>query len=243
VRIPQLAGVVERRLLVNYRVDPEVLRRLLPEPFRPQLVDGAGVAGICLIRLGGLRPRWAPSALGLTSENAAHRIAVEWDGPEGLTAGVYIPRRDTASRLTTLLGGRLFPGAHTRARFDVAETDTDLKVAFTALDGGAAVDVHVRVEPELTGSALFADVDTASRFFEGGAVGYSPGRDGRRLEALRLSTQAWRVDPARVVSARSTFFDDRSRFPVGSAALDCALVMRKVPVTWDAAVAPQTAPA
>jgi hypothetical protein len=32
-------------LLVNYRVDPECLRPILPARARPQLVDGAGVAG------------------------------------------------------------------------------------------------------------------------------------------------------------------------------------------------------
>lgn len=57
------------------RVDAAVLARLLPPPFRPQLVDGMGVAGSCLIRLAQLRPRFAPSFVGLTSENAAHRVA------------------------------------------------------------------------------------------------------------------------------------------------------------------------
>jgi hypothetical protein len=89
-----MTGEIERRLLVNYRVDPAALRHVLPDRFRPQLVGGAGVAGICLIRLGGLRPRWTPaplSRLGLTTENAAHRIAVEWDGPAGVESDVYIP--------------------------------------------------------------------------------------------------------------------------------------------------------
>lgn len=232
--MPRVAGEIERRLLVNHRVDPDVLARLLPAPFRPQLRDGAGVAGICLIRLGGLRPRGVPRALGLTTENAAHRIAVEWDGPDGVRTGVYIPRRDSASRLTVALGGRLFPGAHSLARFRVAETDDDLRVAFRVRDGSVDVDVHVEVTPALTGSALFPDVDAASRFFEQGAVGWSPGHDGSTLEGLRLDTTAWRVDPCRVVSARSSFLDDPSRFPPGSAVLDCALVMRRVPVTWDA---------
>ena len=46
---------------------------------RPQLVEGRAVAGICLIRLGSLRPKGLPASLGVTTENAAHRIAVEWD--------------------------------------------------------------------------------------------------------------------------------------------------------------------
>jgi hypothetical protein len=36
------------------------------------------------------------------------------------------------------------------------------------------------------------------------------------------------------MSAQSSFFDDVTRFPAGSAVLDCALVMRQVPVSWNA---------
>ena len=49
------------------------------DPFRPKLVKGKGIAGICLIRLKQIRPRFVPSFLGISSGNAAHRIAVEWD--------------------------------------------------------------------------------------------------------------------------------------------------------------------
>jgi hypothetical protein len=234
MRLPRMNGEIERRLLVNYRVDPEALRRLLPERFRPQLVDGAGVAGICLIRLGGLRPRFVPAAFGLTTENAAHRIAVEWDTPDGTESGVYIPRRDTDSRLTVVLGGRAFPGVHSRARFTVAETDDDIRVGLRSMDGDVEVDVHVAVEPELAGSALFADVTAASRFFETGAVGWSPGRTAGDVEGVRLDTTAWRVEPGRIVSVASSYFSDPAVFPPGSAEPDCALVMRRVPVRWDA---------
>jgi uncharacterized protein YqjF (DUF2071 family) len=75
-----MSSVIERRLLVNYRVDPEVAASLLPAPLRPQLLNGWAVAGICLIRLGRLRPSWAPRWAGMRTENAAHRVAVEWDG-------------------------------------------------------------------------------------------------------------------------------------------------------------------
>ena len=58
MRIPVMRGVIDRRILANYRVDPECLQRILPAPFRPQLVDGHGIAGICLIRLKQIRPRF-----------------------------------------------------------------------------------------------------------------------------------------------------------------------------------------
>src|SRR5262249_27610998 len=96
--ISVLRGVIDRRILVNFRVDPTVLGRLLPKPFRPKLVNEAGMAGVCLIRLKHIRPRWLPAFVGLSSENAAHRIAVEWDQQCQRREGVFITRRDTSSR-------------------------------------------------------------------------------------------------------------------------------------------------
>src|SRR5919204_5757200 len=112
MQVPVIRGIIDRRILANFRVDATVLARLLPSPFRPKLVHGAGMAGVCLIRLKDIRPRFLPSFLGISSENAAHRIAVEWDEGGRRREGVFIPRRDTSSWLNTLAGGRLFPGLH-----------------------------------------------------------------------------------------------------------------------------------
>ena len=232
MKVPHLAGVVERRLLVNYRVDPDVLAAVLPPPFRPQVVGEWGVAGICLIRMGSLRPRRLPARLGVRSENAAHRIAVEWDTDEGVACGVYIPRRDTDAALNALVGGRLFPGEQHRARFDVHETADDVRVAFASVDSTVSVSVHVRPVEELHDSALFADVAEASAFFRRGSVGYSARRDGRHFDGLALQTDAWSVEPVQVVHAESSWFGDTTKFPAGSTTLDCALLMREVPVDW-----------
>ena len=120
MNVPTIKGIIDRRLLVNFRVDPLILSRVLPS-LRPQMVNGFGIAGICLIRLKGLHPTWLPSLPGWSSENAAHRIAVEWDRDGEVCRGVYIPRRDTDSRLAVGVGGRFFPGIHHHARFDVRE--------------------------------------------------------------------------------------------------------------------------
>ncbi len=65
MQIPVIRGLIDRRILVNFRVDADVLARLVPAPFRPKLVNGAGMAGVCLIRLKGIRPRFLPSFLGI----------------------------------------------------------------------------------------------------------------------------------------------------------------------------------
>ncbi|MGW8487500.1 DUF2071 domain-containing protein [Streptomyces sp. NPDC055886] len=229
---PRLSSVIERRLLVNYRVDPYVAAALLPAPLRPQLVRGQAVAGICLLRIGGVRPAWAPAATGLTSENAAHRIAVEWDGPDGVERGVYIPRRDTASRLNAFAGGRIYPGDHGRADFTVREDPDAVRVAFTTRDGQVEVDATVEPAEELHGSGLFTDLAEASEFFRRGSRGLSPNAGGTHLDVLELSTDAWKVTAGRPRHVRSSFFEDLDRFPPGSAVLDSALVMRGVAADW-----------
>jgi hypothetical protein len=99
MRIPNIRGVIDRRILVNYRVDPDVLAKLLPEPFRPKLIHGRGMAGICLIRLKQVRPRFLPRFFGVSSENAAHRIAVEWDQEGELRQGVFLTVTDFGGRI------------------------------------------------------------------------------------------------------------------------------------------------
>jgi hypothetical protein len=235
---PTMASTVERRLLVNYRIDPDAAARVLPAPLRPKLSHGQAVAGICLIRLGAVRPGWAPWRFGLRSENAAHRFAVEWDGPEGVETGVYIPRRDTDSRLNAWAGGRIFPGPHGRADFRTWDVGGTLSLAFRTRDRALRVAVTATTTPELTGSRLFDDLDEASAFFRAGSCGLSePGLPGRRradhLDVVTLRTEAWEMTPCRVAAAESSYFDDPALFPSGSTAVDSALLMRNLPAHWE----------
>ena len=68
--LPVIRGVIDRRILVNFHVDPGVLAGLLPAPFRPKVVHGVGMVGICLIRFRRVRPAFLPAWLGISSENA-----------------------------------------------------------------------------------------------------------------------------------------------------------------------------
>jgi hypothetical protein len=229
-----MASVIERRLLVNYRLDPEAAARILPRGMRPDLVNGYAVGGICLIRLSHVRPVGLPARLGVTTENAAHRIAVVWNGSDGPERGVYIPRRDTSSRLTTMVGGRLFPGEHHHAVFDVRESGDSLEVSFRSSDHTASAGVKAAVDDVLRDSELFGDVSAASRFFRDAPVGRSARTSGPELDAVKLTTDGWTIAPTRLLSVESSFFADAARFPSGTAEPDSALLMRDVPALWTA---------
>lgn len=230
--IPTVRGVIDRRILANFRVDPEVLAGVLPAPFRPQLVGGCGIAGICLIRLKHIRPRLLPSFVGMSSENAAHRVAVEWDVDGEFRTGVYIPRRDTSSRFNALAGGRLFPGVHNRARFDVREDDSRFHVAMQSVDGSARLSVDGHVAGDLPADSVFSSIDDVSRFFEAGSLGYSPDLSNACFDGLELRSFNWSVEPLEVELIESSFFDDPAAFPEGSVTFDNALLMRGVDHEW-----------
>lgn len=232
MRIPVVQGVIDRRILANYRVDPDVMARMLPNPFRPQIVNGHAIAGICLIRLKSVRPRFLPIPYGIRSENAAHRIAVEWDADGQIQQGVYIPRRDTDSRLNTWAGGSLFPGVHHHARFTVQETEDHVSVTMQSTDGKTRVRVSGAVAGTLPDSSVFPNLSVASRFFASGSLGYSATGTRGRFDGLELRCETWETEPLDIDQIESSYFDDRSQFPVGSIGFDCALLMRGIRHQW-----------
>ena len=232
MRIPVMHGTISRRVLVNYRADLAVLSRLLPPPFRPQPVKGYGIVGVCLIRLQQLRPRFGPPILGISSENAAHRIAVEWDQQGRVCTGVYIPRRDTSSRINALIGGRLFPGVHHLARFGIEEAEHRYQISVESHDCAAQLDFDGTIGSELPGDSVFGSLAEASRFFERGSVGYSPTATPGQFDGLELRCFNWRMVPLQVNRLESSFFDDRKQFPNNSLTFDCALLMREIEHEW-----------
>lgn len=222
-----LRAQVRRRLLVSYRVDPTLAASLVPAPFRPQLVDGSAVAGVCVIGLTSVRPGWLRARVGFRTENVAHRIAVEWDEKGATRSGVYILERHSSSVLPVLLGGRLFPGVQRRARFRLDESTDRFRVIMTA--ASVAVDVDAAVGGPWT-SSLFPTVEAASAFHEQGSVGWSPRRRGGGAEPLELTSRDWAVEPARAIRIRSSFFD---ALPADRVELDSVLLMRDLPFFWD----------
>ena len=236
MRLPIIRGLIRRRILANFRVDPEIMQREIPSRFQPKLKNGFAVAGICLIRLEHIRPRSMPKIIGLNSENSAHRVAVIWDeGGDMAREGVFISRRDTSSQINHLLGGRIFPGEHHQASFSVTESDSQVSLTMKSDDTRVEVEIAGRIARELPHSSIFSSLPDASSFFEGGSVGYSVTSDAGRLDGLKLETSQWRVEPLDVERIYSSYFSDENRFPKGTIEFDHALIMRNVEHEWHSA--------
>jgi Uncharacterized conserved protein (COG2071) len=229
IKIPTIHGVIERRILVNFTVEPDIIQKIIPAPFRPKIYKGKAIVGICLIRLKHIRPKGLPSFMGLSSENGAHRIAVEWAENGETKEGVFVPRRDTSSYLNTLAGGRIFPGRHFHAAFDVKEAAGHYHVAFKSSDG-TSISIDGDKTEKLNPDSIFENLDKASKFFEGGSLGYSP--NGDKYEGLQLKTFNWKVEPLQVTSVQSSFFENEELFPKGSVQFDNALLMTQIHHEW-----------
>jgi hypothetical protein len=236
MKLPKIQGIIRRRILVNFRVTPEVMQRQLPARFRPKLHEGSAIAGICLIRLEQIRPVGLPAFLGISSENAAHRIAVVWEDEQGkLQEGVYIPRRDTDSRLNQIAGGRVFPGEHHAAHFKVASEGGQIDLEMKSEDGEVSVQVRSKVTANLPETSRFGTLAKASGFFELGSLGYSATANATRLDGLMLKTKTWKVEAMETERVFSSYFANKKHFPKGSVEFDCALLMRDIDHEWHSA--------
>jgi uncharacterized protein YqjF (DUF2071 family) len=238
MKIPAVAGLIRRRILVNFRVKPHVAQRLLPPGFEPKVVEGRAIAGICLIRLEEIRPRLVPLAVGLSSENAAHRIAAFRKTPTGEREEcVYVFRRDSDSRLIRFAGGLFFSGEHHLASFHVHDAGDEIDLTMRSSDGETAVELVAEAAPSLPTTSRFHSLAEASAFFEAGSLGYSPSGDAHRLDAVELRMSGWSVEPLAIRHVFASFFADERLFPEGSVEFDSALLMRNVEHEWHSAEA------
>lgn len=229
MRIHTVKGIIDRRILINFIADREVVQKIIPKPFRPKVYKDKAIVGICLIRLKQMRPKGFPPFIGIGSENGAHRIAVEWNENGQIKEGVFIPRRDTSSLINSTAGGRIFPGKHYHARFDVEETDRHYRVAFKSSDN-TSISIDAVLTEKLSNESIFNDIEEVSEFFRNGSTGFSP--NGKNYEGLKLNTLNWEVKPLKLLRVHSSYFEDETLFPKGSIQFDNALLMTQIHHEW-----------
>ncbi len=236
MKLPTIQGIIKRRILVNYRADEDIVQSILPKQFRPKLHKGKAIAEICLIRLEHIRPRFMPEFIGMSSENAAHRIAVLWENEDGETKeGVYIPRRDTDSFINSAVGGKLFPGEHNKANFEVSDTENKIDFAMQSDDGKVSVKLKGEISEQFPENSIFSSLAESSNFFEKGTLGYSVTKSGKHLDGIELAIKHWKVESLAVSFVESSFYNDETIFPKDSISFDHALIMQNISHEWHSA--------
>lgn len=230
MELPVLDGIIDRRLLINYRVKPEVVKNLLPDGLEPLTINGYASAGICLLRLKHIGIKHTPRLLRINSENAAHRFLVH-DRNTNLY-GVYIPRRDTDSVMNVIVAGKLFSWPHYLARFEVNEANDVYAVTMESEDGHSSLQVEAELADSFPTDSMFGSLGYASECFRECSTGISPSSHQKRNKIIQLNTSTWTVKCLHVRHLRSSFFEERTIFPEGSICFDNALLMEGIAHEW-----------
>lgn len=232
MELPVLSGMIARRLLINYRVDPNALRKILPDSLKPIVIGGYASAGICLLKLRDIGLKYSPGLLKIDSENAAHRFLVQWREGGQNRCGVYIPRRDTDSRLNVWLAGKVFSWPHYEAQFDTKEDNGHYFVNVSSIDHRTNLQVKATKGKFFPSDSMFRSIDHASECFQECSIGYSPSTKPGRFKQIQLKTQSWSVKPLNIQELSSSFFEDKAIFPPGTITFDNALLMQNIPHEW-----------
>lgn len=232
MELPVLDGIIDRRILINYRVRPDIVKALLPSHLEPLTLNGYASAGICLLRLKNIGMKYSPSFLRISSENAAHRFLVKYSDGDKEVHGVYIPRRDTDSMLNVLLAGKIFSWPHYSARFEVNEGNGSYVVKMRSNDLDTSLHVQAQLTNTFPSDSMFHSMDQASECFHGCPVGVSPSTIPNRFKTIHLKTKTWAVKSLHVQQLHSSFFENRSLFPEGTIQFDNALLMERIEHEW-----------
>ena len=232
MELPVLNGIIDRRILINYRIKPEVVKSLLPPHVEPLVINGYASGGICLLRLKSIGVKYSPSFLRITSENAAHRFLITYRKDDQIIKGVYIPRRDTDSKLNVLLAGKLFSWPHYPAIFQVEEGNDRYSVNMKSRDGKTELKVDAELDHNFPTNSMFDSIEHASSCFQSCPVGVSPSTNPKRFKTIQLKTRTWNVKPLQVRSLKSSFFEDQFIFPNNTIEFDNALLMERIEHEW-----------
>ena len=223
----EVKGKITHRILLNYKIDADVMKRNLPPEFEPKLVNGYAIGGICQVSLSEMRPNGLPSIVGVSSHNAAHRIAVTCNQGEG----VFVTRRDTNSNLNTFSSGTFFPGVYKKAKFDI-ETDTNLYEVQISKDNNILMSFKGKLSTSIPSSSVFNTPQEVSDFFLKGNIGWSKKENSEEFDTIELNATSWKMQPLEVISEYSSYFYDESKFPKGSVQLDSAMIMQNLDHSW-----------
>jgi len=88
-------------LLVNFAIDPKILRPLIPAPIELDLHQGKAYLSVVIAEMEKMRPAFLPRALGITYNQIVYRVVVRAPGGE---RGVYFLRSDADHLLMSLAG-------------------------------------------------------------------------------------------------------------------------------------------
>lgn len=225
--MPMLARteLVDRRILILYRVSAAVWEQLLPAR-EPQGGSDPALAGIAFRRRT-VRSRLLPARLG-TSHCATHFVRLCNGLRPSAVPGVWALRHDSSSRWQVW---RAAPGTGHHARFQVVDQSDSLELVGQSDDRQMHLMLKARVARELPAASIFRSVPQVAHCLTNdlAGLGLVTPADGRE------PAHVWRrlrLEPLDVIRLESSFFDCWRRSTPGSIEYDSAFLLREDQLAW-----------
>ncbi len=227
-----MTTVFRECFLVNFAVQPDVMRRLLPGPIAPDLHDGEAFLSIVIADMERMRPAFLPKFMGVTYNQIVYRAVVRCHGE----AGVHFLRSDADHGLMSLAGDWLtfFRFHHSRAAFrperGLLHFDLHAAPAHHA-DIHASFDL-ARASRDLPPASKFKTLAEAQEFLVElfAAFAYDPLTE--QVSTVRIQRGAWDIAVVEDRRAQYDFMRGSALFPEGSTRLDSIFYVKDLPYYW-----------
>ncbi|HZH98117.1 MAG TPA: DUF2071 domain-containing protein [Fimbriimonadaceae bacterium] len=196
-----MRGRIERCWLFCFRVEPDRVRGLVPEPLELVTRGGWAFYNVVVSELSHMRPWFLPRFLGMSYTHVAYRLMVRWQAVEGL----YFLRSDVDSSLVAKAGNLLTDFRMHVARVRIGSTPTSIRVEAP----GAALEATIFPQgPQLAAGSPFQSIREAEQFLK-----YKPAalvRSANGVDVLRIgrNEQDWKSRLARVENGRFEFLGE-----------------------------------
>ena len=198
--IPPVRADMRERFIVNLRVPPDAMARLLPTRLSPQIIDGWAIASFCILDLRNITVAPLPTVAGWWSLSCAER----W-GTLDPSPAVFVTERLTSSRLGSAVTRLGFSAPHDVVDIALAKDRWTARL-LAQRDGIPLLDARLRRGGEGSGS-VFDGVASFSRFVAEGVRSYGTSRYPGRLTVLDLHKTENRYEPLAIERVTGGFVD------------------------------------
>lgn len=218
-----------RCLLVNFALDPAVLRQALPEHIEPDEYRDRAFVSVVIAQMDKLRPLGVPKILGFTYNQIVYRAVVRCHGERG----IHFLRSDADSRLMCFIGNLITILKFNHAEIDVSEEQGQVRVDVTTANTDA--DIHASYDlahttKRMPPSSLFPSLPEAQDWLVELFAAFDFDATKNKIEVLRIKRGDWRVSLVEDLGGEYKFMQ-RGRFG-GHAQIDSIFFAEELPYHW-----------
>jgi uncharacterized protein YqjF (DUF2071 family) len=224
-----MKGTVTRRFLITYSVPPEALAFAVPPGGELVLHNGLAWVSACFVHLAGMRPSWAPKALGTEFNYLIHRTLARLPYPDGkLRSTVLVLEANINRRLLGVIA-RKMTGVRFRVR-DISLADLGQSWVVRMKEGE-----EVLYEAEIYKHSIGSQIDARSQFKSAGEadrflLGISFGAqwepEARQIKLLAETHDPWQTYVGQCKTNRHAFLKSLG---VQQVAADHVITMTDIP--------------